>query len=53
MRLSGRGLPGEPAGNLYFVLEVVLPPAGTDKARQVYETMAREMPFNPREHQGA
>lgn len=53
LRLSGRGLPGEPAGNLYFVLEVVLPPAGTDKARQVYETMAREMPFNPREHQGA
>jgi curved DNA-binding protein len=28
---------------------VVLPPAESDKARQIYETMARELAFNPRQ----
>ena len=53
LRLKGRGIPGEPAGDLYLVLELVLPPASTDKARALYETMAREMPFNPRQKMGA
>lgn len=48
LRLKGRGIPGEPPGDLYAVLEVVLPPADSDKARQLYQTMARELPFNPR-----
>jgi curved DNA-binding protein len=48
LRLKGRGIPGEPAGDLYLLLEIVLPPADTDKARQLYEMMAREMAFNPR-----
>ena len=48
LRLKGRGIPGEPAGDLYLLLEIVLPPAGTDKTRQLYEMMAREMAFNPR-----
>ncbi|TDX31057.1 curved DNA-binding protein [Modicisalibacter xianhensis] len=49
LRLKGRGIPGAEPGDLYFVLEVVLPPANTDKARQLYEAMARDMPFNPRQ----
>lgn len=49
LRLKGRGLPGDEPGDLYFVLEVVLPPAHTDKARRLYESMARDMPFNPRQ----
>lgn len=53
LRLRGRGLPSGPPGDFYLVLEVVLPPADSDKARQLYETMAREMPFNPRRRQGA
>ena len=53
LRLRGRGLPSEPPGDFYLVLEVVLPPADSDKARRLYETMAREMPFNPRQRQGA
>jgi len=53
LRLRGKGLPSEPAGDFYLVLDVVLPPADSDKARQLYETMAREMPFNPRQRQGA
>jgi curved DNA-binding protein len=52
LRLKGRGIPGEPAGDLYVVLEVVLPTADTDKARQLYETMARELAFNPRQKTG-
>lgn len=51
LRLKARGIPGNaanPAGDLYLLLEVVLPPATTDKARELYETMAREMAFNPR-----
>jgi curved DNA-binding protein len=48
LRLRGRGIPGKEAGDLYLLLEVVLPPATTDKARELYQTMARELAFNPR-----
>jgi curved DNA-binding protein len=52
LRLKGRGIPapanGGTAGDLYLIMEVVLPPADTDKARELYQQMAREMPFNPR-----
>ncbi|MDH4023381.1 MAG: DnaJ domain-containing protein [Gammaproteobacteria bacterium] len=48
LRLKGRGIPGEPPGDLYAVVQIVLPPAATDAARALYEKMAREMPFNPR-----
>ncbi|MYM76143.1 DnaJ domain-containing protein [Duganella sp. FT109W] len=48
LRLRGRGLPGKEAGDLYLLLEVVLPPATSDKARELYQTMARELAFNPR-----
>lgn len=49
LRLKGRGIPGAPPGDLYLVLETVLPPANTPKARELYQTMAREMAFNPRQ----
>lgn len=52
LRLKGRGIPGQPAGDLYLLLEIVLPPADTDKARQVYATMAQELAFNPRQAMG-
>lgn len=48
MRLKAKGIPGTPPGDLYLVLEVVLPPADNDKAQAFYETMAQEMNFNPR-----
>ena len=53
LRLKGRGIPAAQAGDLYLLLEVVLPPAHDDKARALYETMAREMAFNPRQKLGA
>lgn len=57
LRLKGRGIPGASgteAGDLYLELELALPPANSEKARELYQTMAREMSsFNPRAHMGA
>ena len=52
LRLRGRGIPGEPPGDLYLELELVLPPASTEAARELYRTMEREMKFNPRTERG-
>ena len=48
LRLKGRGIPGHPPGDLFLVLEVVLQPATSVKARELYRTMGRELAFNPR-----
>ena len=48
LRVRGHGIPGQPPGDLLLDLQVVLPPANTPKAREVYETMARELAFEPR-----
>lgn len=52
LRLRGRGIPGDPPGDLYLVLDLVLPPADTDAARQAYKTLAEQLPFNPRRNLG-
>ena len=48
LRLKGRGLPGEPAGDQYVVLEIQTPEAESEDARALYERMKREMAFDPR-----
>lgn len=48
LRVRGKGIPGDPPGDLLLDLQVVLPPADTAKARELYETMARELAFEPR-----
>jgi curved DNA-binding protein len=48
LRLKGRGLPGATPGDQYVVLKIALPPADTPQAREVYERMQRELPFDPR-----
>ncbi len=48
LRLRGRGLPGEPPGDQYVALKVVVPPASSPAARALYEQMSRELPFDPR-----
>ena len=48
LRLRGRGIPGNPAGDLYRLLDVVLPRADSARAKELYQTMARELAFNPR-----
>jgi curved DNA-binding protein len=53
LRLKGRGLPGKEPGDLYVVLQVTLPPADTDAAREVYREMQERLAFNPRATIGA
>jgi curved DNA-binding protein len=48
LRLRGRGLAGDPPGDQYVVLKVVLPPADTPGARELYERMRTELAFDPR-----
>lgn len=48
LRLRGRGLPAKDAGDMFLLLEVVLPPATSAKGRELYQTMARDLAFNPR-----
>lgn len=49
LRVRGKGIPGEPPGDLLLTLAVMLPPADTPKARAFYEQMATELAFNPRQ----
>ncbi len=48
LRLKGRGMPGEPSGDLYVVLQIVLPPADSEKAKALFTKMQQELDFNPR-----
>lgn len=52
LRVRGHGIPGQPAGDLLLELQVVLPPATTPEARALYETMARDLAFDPRREGG-
>lgn len=48
LRVRGKGIPSSPPGDLVLDIQVVLPPATTPRARELYETMARELAFDPR-----
>jgi curved DNA-binding protein len=48
LRLRGRGLPGQPAGDEYVQLKVVLPPANSPEAKALYEQMRAKLNFDPR-----
>lgn len=48
LRLRGRGLPGNPAGDQIVTLKLVAPPAQTAAAKEAYERMKRELDFDPR-----
>jgi curved DNA-binding protein len=50
LRVRGKGIPGTPPGDLLIEVRVVLPPADTPKARELYQTMARELAFDPRQN---
>jgi curved DNA-binding protein len=52
LRLKGRGIPGNPPGDIFVSVKIVLPEATTDKARALYEKMQQELAFNPRSHLG-
>ena len=52
LRLKGRGLPGSPPGDQYLVLQIRTPKPETEAQRQLYEQLARALPFNPRDKLG-
>lgn len=49
MRLKGRGLPGKEVGDQIIILQIMTPPADSATAQQLYQQMAEELNFNPRE----
>ncbi|NJD35334.1 MAG: J domain-containing protein [Betaproteobacteria bacterium] len=53
LKVKGKGIPGKPPGDLYLEIRVVVPEAKSPHARKFYETMARELAFDPRAHSGA
>ncbi|WP_293775881.1 DnaJ C-terminal domain-containing protein [uncultured Oxalicibacterium sp.] len=48
LRLKGRGIPGKSPGDLYVVLNIVLPPAHSEADKQAYRTWQAAFDFNPR-----
>ncbi len=48
LRLKGRGIPARTPGDLYVVLQIALPPANDEKARDFYRNMRKAFDFNPR-----
>jgi curved DNA-binding protein len=49
LRLKNRGMPGKVAGDHYVLLKVIIPQPKTETDRALYQKMADEMSFNPRE----
>lgn len=52
LRLKARGIPGKPAGDLYVVPQITLPPADSETAKEFYREMEKEMAYNPRSKLG-
>lgn len=52
LRLKGRGIPGNPPGDIYLTLSLVTPPANNEQAKAFYKEMANKLAFNPRVSMG-
>lgn len=50
LRLKGRGIPAKLPGDLYVVLQIALPKADSEAARQAYERLQKATDFYPRKH---
>jgi curved DNA-binding protein len=48
LRVRGKGIPAATPGELYLDLQIVLPPADAPNAREIYEAMKRDIPFDAR-----
>ncbi len=48
LRLKGRGLPSRVPGDFFVVLQIALPPADTELAKELYRNMQEQSDFNPR-----
>lgn len=52
LRLKGRGMPGNPRGDLYLVLELAMPNADDARTREAWRALAAAADFNPRQAMG-
>ncbi len=52
LRLKGRGIPGQPAGDLFAELRIVLPPAADEAAQAAWRELAARLAFDPRAAMG-
>lgn len=52
LRLKGRGMPGKESGHLYVKLAIVLPDHIDEQSRALYEQLAKQSNFNPRDKLG-
>ena len=52
LRLAERGLPTKVLRDFFIVLQIVLPLATTDQAKEAYLQMQQALAFNPRESMG-
>ncbi|MFY9327661.1 MAG: DnaJ C-terminal domain-containing protein [Georgfuchsia sp.] len=50
LRLKGRGIPGNPPGDLFAVLAIAIPPASTEAEKDAYRAMQVAFNFDPRAH---
>ena len=50
LRLKGRGIPGKQPGDFYAVIQIALPPADSDAAKEAYRKMEKAFAFTPRAH---
>jgi curved DNA-binding protein len=48
LRLRGRGLPGDPAGDQYLVFRIAVPKRLSTRERELYEALAEASDFDPR-----
>ncbi|MFT5572361.1 MAG: curved DNA-binding protein [Cryomorphaceae bacterium] len=52
LRLRGRGIPAKNPGDLYAVINIVLPSTSTPDAKEAYQEFQKAFKFNPRESIG-
>jgi curved DNA-binding protein len=52
LRLKGRGIPGDPPGDLYAIARIATPAADTEAAKLLYRKMQQELPYDPRSELG-
>ena len=52
LRLKERGIPGNPPGDFYVVLQIALPPADSEAIKSAYLDLQKARPFNPRARLG-
>jgi len=52
LRLKGRGIPAKTPGDLFAVVDIILPSATTAEAKKAYQDFSQAVNFNPRKSMG-